>query len=74
MGGRGGGRTLAKVGSSARFELISSFALASQSSFVSINRNERPMKLISWHPSVVYYKLCKKLKGFRFSLTDDRVA
>ena len=38
----GGGRT-AKEGLSARFELISSFALASQSSFVSINRNERPM-------------------------------
>ena len=38
--GRGGGRTLAKVGSSARFELISSFALASQSSFVSINRGQ----------------------------------
>ena len=38
------GRTLAKVGSSARFELISSFALASQSSFVSINRNERPTR------------------------------
>ena len=38
----GGGRTSAKVGLSARFELISSFALASQSSFVSINRNERP--------------------------------
>ena len=34
---------MAKVGSSARFELISSFALASQSSFVSINRNKRPM-------------------------------
>ena len=47
MGGRGGrGRTLAKVGSSARFELISSFALASQSSFVSINRNERPISHI----------------------------
>ena len=37
------GGTSAKVGSSARFELISSFALASQSSFVSINRNERPI-------------------------------
>ena len=36
----GGGQ--AKVGLSARFELISSFAIASQSSFISINRNERP--------------------------------
>ena len=33
-----GGRTLAKVGLSARFELISSFALASQSSFVSYKK------------------------------------
>ena len=40
------GETLAKVGSSARFELISSFALASQSSFISINRNERPTNQI----------------------------
>ena len=40
------GGTSAKVGLSARFELISSFALASQSSFISINRNERPMMMI----------------------------
>ena len=37
-----GGRTLADKGLSAKFELISSFALASQSSFVLI-RNERPI-------------------------------
>ena len=43
------GGTSAKVGSSARFELISSFALASQSSFVSINRNKRPMKMKKNH-------------------------
>ena len=32
---------------SARFELISSFVLASQSSFISINRNKRPIILYS---------------------------
>ena len=35
-----GGRTSAKVGSSAKFELISSFALASQSSFVSYKKRK----------------------------------
>ena len=52
-GGRG--RTSAKVGLSARFELISSFALASQSSFVSINRNKRPIR----NSQAVYAKLLK---------------
>ena len=33
---------------SARFELVSSFSLASQSSFISINRNKRPMNIIPY--------------------------
>ena len=35
-----GGRTLAKVGLSAKFELISRFALASQSSFISYKKQK----------------------------------
>ena len=31
---------------SEKFELVSSFALASQSSFISINRNKRPMRML----------------------------
>ena len=43
----GGGSDLPHLGVNWKFELVSSFALASQSSFISVNRNERPITLKS---------------------------
>ena len=72
-----GGRTLAKVGLSARFELISSFALASQSSFISYKkRKTNKMTFVKSLCDIFKYDCkipaeCPWLKGSDKDYDDD---
>ena len=58
-----GGRTLADEGLSAKFELISSFALTSQSSFISYKKqktnNIRIRSLNVWYIKTIYLIVMK---------------
>ena len=53
---------------SARFELVSRFAFASQSSFVSINRNERPMRSKVEPATNRIKRLLEVLSAYSFNL------